>query len=123
MISGEIFTALNGLVAGRCYPSTFPQPPAVPTWPAIRYQVVTSDPVQDICGTDLGETDRVTVQIDYVAKTYGAAIALRDQGRAAMMAVTTPCVRQAGFETIDAETKTHRVSDDYFFDPSSEATS
>lgn len=125
MISGDIFGALNGLVSGRCYPGTFPQPtpPASPIWPAIRYQVISVDPVQDICGTDVGETDRVEVQIDYVAKTYGAALTLRDQGRAALLLVTPPCVRGSGFETFDSETKTHRISDDYFFDPSSEASS
>lgn len=119
MITGVVYGALKGLVSDRCYPSTFPQPPAVPTWPAIRYTVISSEPVPDICGTDDGETDATEVQIDYVAKTYGAAVALRELGRAALMVTDPPCVRGSGFETFDAETKTHRVSDDYLFHPSS----
>jgi hypothetical protein len=81
------------------------------------------DPEADVCGTDDGTTDTTRIQIDYVAQTHGAAVALRDQGRAALMTVEPPAVRDTGFETYDAETKTHRVSDDYLFHPSSESTS
>ena len=122
MITGVIFTALSGLVSNRCYPSTFPQSPSVPTWPAIRYQLVGFETNPDLCGTDDGSTDDTRVQIDYVAMTHGAAVALRDQGRAALMLVDPPCVRDGGFETYDADTKTHRASDDYLFHPSSEAS-
>lgn len=119
MITGVVFTALRGLVSDRCYPVIFPQPPAIPPWPAIRYQLISIEPIPDICGTDTGETDTTRVQIDYVAKTHGAAATLRDAARAALMLVDPPCVRDGGFETYDAETKTYRASDDYLFHPSS----
>ncbi len=118
MISAIVYGALKSLVSDRCYPSTFPQPPAVPTWPAIRY-TISSDAIPDICGTDDGSTDNVSVQIDYVAKTYGAVDALRAMGRAALMATDPPCTRENGFETFDTETKTHRFVDIYQFHPSS----
>jgi len=120
MIPGVVYTALKALVADRCYPSTFPQSPTNDAiWPAIRYTIISADPVPDICGTDTGETDQTTVQVDYVAKTHGAAVALREQGRAALMATFPPCTRQNGFEIYDSETKTHRATDDYLFQPSS----
>jgi hypothetical protein len=118
MISGVVFTALRSLVADKCYPSAFPQEP-LPTWPAIRYTIVSEAPIEDLCGTDTVETDDVSVQVDAVARTYGAMIALRDQVITAMMALDPPAVRVGGFETYDEETKTHRAILDYVFYPSS----
>jgi hypothetical protein len=124
VITGVLFTALRSLAADRCYPNTFPQPIENAVWPAIRYQVISMDPEADVCGTDDGSTDTTHVQIDYVAKTYGAAVALRDLGRTALMSVSPPAIREpGGSETYDAETKTHRVTDDYSFHPSSDESS
>ncbi len=121
MIQGVIFTALRALVNDRCYPVVFPQDMA--TWPAIRYQVIDEVPIPDICGTDIGQTDNTRVQIDYVAKTHGAALALRIQGRQALATVSPPCFRDdGGFEDLDETTRTYRVTDDYTFYPSSEAS-
>lgn len=119
MIGGVVFDALKSLVSNRCYPNTFPQPPKVPIWPAIRYTVISQEPVPDICGTDVGDTDDTRVQIDCVAASYGDAYALRQSVIAAMQLVAPPCLRDGGFETYDSETKTHRMSVDYLFHPSS----
>lgn len=125
MISAVVFGALGPLVSGRAYPNTFPQPdnnqPMV--WPAIRYTFISHDPIVDICGTDDGDTDDSRVQLDVVAKTYGAMDALRSQVRTAMDGLIVPVVRQQEFETFDTETKTHRAVMEYLFTPSSPAGS
>ena len=120
MIEGLIFGALKGLVGNRCYPNTFEQPGSeLPAWPAIRYVVISSDNVADICGTDTVDTDDVRVQLDLVAKTHGAVVVLRDQVITAMMALALPAVREGTQQTYDSETKTHRVILDYLISQSS----
>lgn len=121
MIEGVVFTALRSLVSDRCYPNTFMQPPdnTLPTWPAIRYTVTSSEATPDICGTDVVDTDDVSVQIDIVAKTHGAAVTLRDQVIAALQLASVPNVRQNQFQEFDQETKTHRITLDYLFSQSS----
>lgn len=129
MIEGIVFTALRGLVADRCYPSNFPQRETngeytlAATLPAIRYTVVSAVPIPDLCGTDDGTTDETRVQVDCVAQTHGAAVALRDDVIAAMQGLTPPATRDQGFTTFDAETRTHRATLDFLFHPSSEASS
>ena len=125
MIEGVVFTALRSLVGDRCYPNTFEQPPdgRLPTWPAIRYTIISSDNAPDICGTDNVSTDDTTVQLDLVAKTHGAVITLRDQVINAMMGLDPPAVRQSQFQTYDEVTKTHRIVIDYFFSASTVAGS
>ena len=123
MISGIVFSALKGLVGNRCFPNTFMQQDRLPSWPAIRYTVIGSDPTPDIMGTADVLLDDVRVQIDVVDLTYGGAVVLRDRVIAAMSTLTPPAVRQpSGFETFDAETKTHRVVLEYVFYPSSALT-
>lgn len=119
MISAVVREALRGLVAGRCYPNTFPQAPAVPVWPSIRYSVISQQPVADICGTGDVSTDDTRIQVDIVAKTYGAAITLRDQVITAMVGLDPPAARDGGFEDYDAETETHRCTLDFIFCASS----
>lgn len=125
MIEGVVFTALRSLVGDRCYPNTFEQPADghLPTWPAIRYTVISSDNAPDICGTDNVSTDDTLVQIDIVAKTHGAAVTLRDQAINALMGLDPPAVRQSQFQTYDSETKTHRITMDYLFSASTVAGS
>jgi hypothetical protein len=121
VISAVVFTALRSLVNDRVYPSTFAQPDGnLPSWPAIRYTITAADPHAEICGTDVGETDDARVQIDVVAKSYGAMVTLRDQVMAALQTVTPPAVRDGSFETYDTETKTHRAVLEYSFYPSSD---
>jgi len=120
MISGVLFTALRGLVADRVYPSTFQQPDGnLPAWPAIRFTFIDSTPAIEICGTDSGASDDAHVQIDVVAKSYGAMTALRTQVMDALQNLEPPAVRTGGFETYDTETKTHRAVLEYAFYPSS----
>lgn len=124
MIEGVVFTALRSLVGDRCYPNTFEQPPdgRLPTWPAIRYSVISSESAVDICGTDNVDTDDTIVQLDIVAKTHGAAVTLRDQVITAMMGLSPPAVRQpGGFTAYDEVTKTYRITLDYLFAGSSSA--
>ncbi len=119
MISGVIYTALQSLVSGRCYPSRFPQDASgapgtsaptlsAPQWPAIRYTIVDAQNEPTICGTDSVETDDTRVQIDVVALTHGAMLTIRDQVIAALLSTDPPGYRENYFETWDAETKTHR---------------
>lgn len=117
MIEGVVFTALRSLVNDRCYPLTFLQPPdgTLPTWPAIRYTVISSDSLSDICGTEEADTDDAIVQIDVVAKTHGAMLSLRDDVIAAMMEIIPIVTRQNEFQTYDEITKTYRVTLDYLF--------
>lgn len=121
MIEGTIYTALSGLVNGRCFPSHFPQDPDLPVWPAIRY-LTFNDAVEDLCGTVGADVDDVRVQIDVVAKTHGGMLTLRDQVITALRSVQ--CARQSGgFQTFDEETKTHRSVLFYLFQQSTEANS
>lgn len=119
MIEGIVFTALNGLVNGRCYPNIFPQEPELPTWPAIRYTVIAADNEESICGTDDVSTDDTRVQVDIVAKTHGAVLALRDAVITALMMTDPPCVRALNLQEYDEETRTHRVILHYVFQASS----
>lgn len=110
----DIFTALGPLVGSRVAPVTFPQPPAVPTWPAIRYTFVDTVPVIDLCGDGDDSTAFVRVQIDVVAKEFKQVRALRLQVMAAMALFSPPAILEisasGGFDT---ETKTFREILDY----------
>lgn len=120
MIEGVVFAALRSLVSNRVYPNTFPQPPELPVWPAIRYSVISSDNEESICGTDDVSTDDTQVQLDIVARTHGGATTLRDQVIQNMQCLDPPAVRMSGgFQSYDAETKTHRVVLDFMFQASS----
>jgi hypothetical protein len=119
-LEADLFAALKSLVGNRCVPNTFPQPPAVPTWPAIRYTMVSRVPVVDICGDGDDATAEPRVQLDIVAETYPAAEALRVQVRAAMRSFSPPAIcENAGMALFDADTKTHRFIMEYVFQGSS----
>jgi hypothetical protein len=118
-LEASLFTALKSLVGNRMSPNTFPQPPAVPTWPAIRYTIVDSVPVIDICGDGDDATAQTRVQLDVVAESYAAARALRLQVMSAMAAFTPPAILELSMSLYDAETKTHREILDYMFHGSS----
>lgn len=101
-----LFDALKTLVGNRVRPY-FPQPPAVPTWPAIRYSIERNALV-DICGDGDDDTAEQTVILEIVATTDTAARALRLQVLAAMKTFDPPAT--AGFSRgeEDVETKTFR---------------
>lgn len=111
-----LFNALRTIVADRVHPDTFPQEPAVPTWPAIRYTGAGGSVYPTICGdSEPGEDDQ-RVQIDIVSKTATEREALTDQVRAAMKLVLPPAILQGPPDTtFDAETKTFRCTIDYIF--------
>lgn len=117
MIEYVVYSALKDLVGGRCYPLTFEQPKgkALPTWPAIRYVVLSSDSAPDICGTDDVTSDDVLVQIDLVASSYSEVLALQAQAIDALQAASEPNTRERTSQEYDVETKTYRVSMDYLF--------
>lgn len=125
MLEGDVYTVLSPLVAaGRCAPLTFPQPDTgAPQWPAIRYMVIASNNVADQCGTDTVDTDDTLVQIDLAAKTHGAVLALRDEVINAMLASSLPAIRTRNDQSYDSETRTYRVTLEYFVTPSSQVGS
>jgi len=110
-LEASLFTALKSLVGNRVAPN-FPQPPAVPTWPAIRY-TISAVAVVDICGDGDDDTAEQTVILEFVATTYSAARALRLAGMAVMRTFDPPAI--AGFSSSDedTETKTFREIQEY----------
>ena len=121
MSTGTILVGLlSALAGGRIYANTFPQEAERPTWPAIRFTVVSEEPYADQCGSETTATDDVRVQLDLVAESYDGVQSLKASVIAAMAAGSPPALREAGgFEAFDAETKTHRVVLDYTLQPSS----
>jgi hypothetical protein len=120
VITDLIYQRLRGLVADRIWPNRFAQGDPLPTWPALRYTVVSRDTVVSLCGTTSEADDDVRVQIDIVAKTYTQMDTLKAQVIAALDGTDPPCTRQSGgFETYDVETTTHRAVIDFLFQQSS----
>lgn len=107
LLEDNLFSALKTLVGNRVAPEVFPQPPAVPTWPAIRYSIDLT-PIADICGDGDDSTSDARVQLDVVAKDFAAARALRLQVLAAMGAFDPPAILQFSSGEYDEETKTYR---------------
>jgi hypothetical protein len=118
--SGSIIVdRLEDLVGGRVYANTFPQEPDLPTWPAIRFTVISEIPFPDQCGSEDTATDDVHVQIDAVSESYDDLLALKALIIAAMALGDVPALRESGgFETFDSETKTHRTILEYTLQPS-----
>lgn len=106
-LEDNIFATLKSLVGNRVAPVAFPQPPAVPTWPAIRYTIITT-PIQDICGDGDDDTSEHRVQLDVVAQTYDGARLLRLQVMAAMQGFAPPARLENSLSTRDSDTKTYR---------------
>lgn len=115
-LRADLFTALRGLVADRCYPDTFPQEPSTPTWPSIRYTVAGGTITGDICGSGTEETDDVRMQIDVVATTHKERDTLKKAIRAALLTFSPPCVLDSpSLDRYDSETKTFISSQDFIF--------
>lgn len=117
----DLYSALKSLVGNRVSPVIFPQPPAVPTWPAIRYTVISNVPVTDICGDGDDETSEPRVQLDVVASTFTGARSLRLQVMAVMRTFSPPAILENSSNEYDAETKTYREIMEYIFYGSSPA--
>ena len=115
-LEAELFNALKVLVPGeRVYQDIFPQPPSLPTWPAIRFTLVSGVNQADICGTGDVDTDDVTYQIDVVAETAQQVKAVTDLVIATMRNVFPHPNVRVGLRSdpFDVSTKTYRRSLDY----------
>jgi hypothetical protein len=117
-LEDDLFNALRSLVGNRVAPVIFPQPPAVPTWPAIRYDISTT-PIADLCGDGEDETSEHRVQLDVVAATFPQARSLRLQVMAVMAVFDPPAIIQFGFSDYDEGTKTYREVMQYLIHGSS----
>lgn len=114
----DIYNTLKPLVGNRVAEDEFPQPPAEPTWPAIRVTFVDVVPTIDACGAGGDETSVSNVQIDVVAKEANQRRTLRLQVMAAMQTFYPPAILQQWFNLRDSETKTYRTLMQYAFYPS-----
>lgn len=116
-IALAIVNKLKTLVSNRVYRNTFPQAPAAPVWPSIRYTFISTTPNVDVCGDGGQETADYRVQIDVVdleSKGPTAFSSLGDSVRTAMRDLLPIYVWDGESEEYDVETKTNRLSLDYF---------
>ena len=113
----------------RIYEGTFPQPPAVPIWPAARYTFAGNTPYPALCGDSDIDADDVRVQVDLVVETSQADLhVLRQAVIAAMSTMVVqpgesplPSTRETDLYEYNGETKTHRFILDFLLYPSSSA--
>lgn len=119
MIADVVFAALRGLVNDRVYPVQFPQelidPPKTvvfgvpyPTWPAIRYQELSGDSGNSICGTNSEATDTTQIQIDVVAVSWQEMRTLVSSVISALQVTSPPCSRDFLMDDYDADLKVFR---------------
>jgi hypothetical protein len=104
------------LAGGRyaVYPDVFPQPPAAPVWPALRYTLAGGTIYPDLAGAGDDDGDDVRVQIDAVAETSLARRELWAAVREAMQGLDPPAVLQGPpVFSYDSETKTWRAMGDF----------
>lgn len=113
-VASQLFDALGPLVSGRAHRDTFPQPPDLPVWPAIRFTLVSGVSEPTVCGTGAEDSDDIIVQIDVVHTTAKMKDALVSAVLAAMQNYPEPVVRNARRDDpFDPITKTFRASIDY----------
>lgn len=115
----EITAALRAipdfaLAGGRfaVHQDVFPQPPAVPAWPAVRFNRVSGATYLDVCGDGGEDTDDIRFQVDVVVST--TADARNDLMRRVRAALAEARFYAQGPSTNDwdAETKTFRATID-----------
>jgi len=120
-IATALVTALAPVVASRVYRNVFPQPPAAPVWPAIRYTFASVSASQDICGDGGEETADYRVQIDLVDLESKGPTSFENISalvKAALAPLQPIYVWDSEFEEFDLDTKTNRLSMDYLVYPS-----
>lgn len=110
-LKSDIYDALKALVSLRVYPNRFPQQNS-PTWPAIRYSMVSGTTWEDLCGDGGAEAEDPRVQIDWVADSDAARDALTPLIRSAMTALGWR-ITGTPQELFDEETKTFRATADW----------
>lgn len=121
-IEADLFAGLKTLVpSNRAYPLTFPQAPATPAWPSIRYTFISVDPAVALCGDSGDKSATSRAQIDCVTLAYTTTRALRLAVMAFMKSFSPPAVLDGSREEYDAETKTFRASLDFLIYASSPA--
>lgn len=127
-LEADLFTALKNLVGNRVAPVTFPQAPNRPSWPAIRYTLISTVPVVDLCGDGDDRTAETRIQLDVVAESYIAVRTLRLQVMAAMAALYVDVstgeqttILENSLSEYDSETKTFREILDYTIHGSSDS--
>lgn len=109
MIETSVFDALEGLVSGRCYPLQMPQEP---TYPAIVYSRIASEPQNRLEGG--ASLDQVRVQIDCYATTYEGAKTLSASVRSAMESASLGATLQLDLDLYEPEVKVYRVTMDFY---------
>ena len=119
-IGDDLFDTLKGLVANRVRPDHFPQAPATPIWPAIRYQIISGQNFATINDDGTYETDDVRIQIWLVASSSRAREVLWEEVRAAMKTFYPPAWLQGPpTSESNADAKTYAYTVDYIVHGSS----
>lgn len=110
MIAQKFIAAISGLVGNRLYPLTLPDKP---TYPAIRYSMVsvTEEPFVDHNKVIL----RYRVNFDVYAKTYAQAFELRGQIQDAIRAIPEFVEQGVDFDGFETETKLFTWTLDFSF--------
>lgn len=108
MIEQTIFSTLNGLVGGRCYPMVAPDSP---TCPYIVYQNIANKP--EVCLDGNIPISNTRMQIDAYEKTYSGVKTLKASIDAAMLAAAFKNVPLMQQDIYEAEVKLYRVQQDY----------
>jgi hypothetical protein len=115
-IGAALVLALSPLVSGRVYWDHFPQPPAAPIWPSMRYTWVSQTPDQRWCGDGDEESAEYRLQIDIVlleSKGKSQLTAMGRQVKALIKSTFPGWRRESQFSDFDFETKTNRMMLDY----------
>lgn len=115
-IALNLKAALNPLVSGRVYRLIFPQPPAQPVWPAIRYTFVSVDPESTWCGDGGEQTANYRLQLDIVdleSKGFTSFNSLCDAVKSAIQSSLPNYFWESQQEDFDKETKTLRMVLEY----------
>lgn len=108
-IEGQIQALLGALVSGRCHPIV--NQSATIAYPYITYQVISKAPLNTLEGAS-GLT-LCRVQIDVFAKTYGAAKALAESAKTAVVMAGVNGVQVFSFEQFEDEVNAYRVTLEY----------
>lgn len=111
MLVDDVLAALedNTAAEDRVYALVLPK---ATSYPAITYQVISNSPTTSLKGSR--KPDRVRVQVDCWAKTYGAAMSLLAQVRPLMAAAGFQGVADNAFDDFEEESELYRVSQDFF---------
>lgn len=117
MVEEQVLLALTSgspsptSAGSRVYGVVLPQVAQDEGLPAVSYQRISSAPVNDYDGHS--NLDKVRIQVDAWARTYGAAKQLAGEIRAALTAASFKALLESDFDEFEEESKLYRVSTDY----------